>query len=57
MTVGLPVALLLGLLLDVGPIGVWLGLLIGLAVTAVLLLTLNAYAFARTAGSPPGISA
>jgi multidrug resistance protein, MATE family len=36
--VGLPAALLLGLPLGIGPVGVWLGLLVGLATTAMLLL-------------------
>ncbi|MDQ4009194.1 MAG: MATE family efflux transporter [Actinomycetota bacterium] len=36
--VGLPVAGLLGLTAGMGPVGVWLGLLCGLAVTAALLL-------------------
>ena len=36
--VGLPAALLLGLPLGIGPVGVWLGLLAGLATTATLLL-------------------
>jgi MATE family multidrug resistance protein len=37
--VGLPLALLLGPLADLGPAGVWFGLLAGLATTAALLLT------------------
>jgi MATE family multidrug resistance protein len=37
--VGLPLALLLGPVADLGPVGVWFGLMAGLAVTAVLLLT------------------
>jgi MATE family multidrug resistance protein len=37
--VGLPLALLLGPIADLGPIGVWFGLLAGLATTAALLLT------------------
>jgi len=37
--VGLPLALLLGPVADLGPIGVWFGLLAGLATTAALLLT------------------
>lgn len=36
--IGLPVALLLGRLLGLGPVGVWLGLLGGLATTAALVL-------------------
>lgn len=36
--VGLPASLLLGWLLELGPVGVWLGLLAGLAATAALLL-------------------
>lgn len=36
--VGLPAAALLGLAAGVGPVGVWLGLMCGLAVTAALLL-------------------
>ncbi|WP_028926911.1 MATE family efflux transporter [Pseudonocardia acaciae] len=36
--VGLPVALVLGLPLGLGPVGVWLGLLTGLTATAALLL-------------------
>jgi MATE family multidrug resistance protein len=35
--VGLPAAWLLGLVAGVGPVGVWIGLLVGLATTAVLL--------------------
>jgi multidrug resistance protein, MATE family len=37
--IGLPLALLLGPIADLGPIGVWIGLMAGLATTAVLLLT------------------
>jgi MATE family multidrug resistance protein len=37
--VGLPLALVLGPLADLGPTGVWFGLLAGLATTAALLLT------------------
>jgi MATE family, multidrug efflux pump len=37
--VGLPLALLLGPVADLGPVGVWFGLLAGLATTAALLLT------------------
>ncbi len=37
--VGLPLALLLGPVADLGPVGVWFGLLAGLATTAGLLLT------------------
>ncbi|HEV7808884.1 MAG TPA: MATE family efflux transporter [Solirubrobacteraceae bacterium] len=36
--VGLPLALLLGPVADLGPIGVWIGLMVGLATTAALLL-------------------
>jgi Na+-driven multidrug efflux pump len=46
--VGLPVALLLGLALGVGPVGVWIGLLTGLATTAALLLVRYARAVSRT---------
>jgi multidrug resistance protein, MATE family len=37
--VGLPLALLLGPIADLGPVGVWFGLMAGLATTAGLLLT------------------
>jgi MATE family multidrug resistance protein len=36
--VGLPAVLLVGLALGLGPVGVWLGMLAGLATTAALLL-------------------
>jgi MATE family, multidrug efflux pump len=42
--VGLPLAVLLGPIADLGPIGVWIGLMAGLATTAALLLK----RFART---------
>jgi MATE family multidrug resistance protein len=44
--VGLPVALLLSRLLGLGPAGMWLGLLGGLATTAALLL----YRYLRALG-------
>ncbi|SDK44502.1 MATE family efflux transporter [Nonomuraea jiangxiensis] len=51
--VGLPAAWLLGLAMDLGPSGVWWGLLIGLATTAVLLLVrFQRTAAARRAATP-----
>jgi len=44
--IGLPVALLLGRLAGLGPVGVWLGLLSGLTTTALLLLRRYARALA-----------
>jgi MATE family multidrug resistance protein len=44
--VGLPVALLLGRLAGLGPVGVWLGLLSGLTTTALLLLRRYTHAMA-----------
>ena len=46
--IGLPVALLLGRLVGLGPVGVWLGLLGGLAATAFLLLRRYARVLAAT---------
>jgi MATE family multidrug resistance protein len=50
--VGLPLALLLGPVADLGPIGVWFGLMAGLATTAALLLTRFAHVVRRNAVIP-----
>ncbi len=50
--VGLPLALLLGPIADFGPVGVWFGLMAGLAVTAALLLTRFLQVLRRQAAVP-----
>ena len=50
--VGLPLALLLGPVADLGPVGVWCGLMAGLATTAVLLLTRFARVLRKAAAAP-----
>ena len=54
--VGLPVALVLGRVADLGPPGVWLGLLTGLAATAALLLARFARGV-RVRSAGPAVSA
>ncbi len=54
--VGLPVALVLGRVADLGPPGVWLGLLTGLAATAALLLVRFARGV-RVPSAGPAVSA
>jgi MATE family multidrug resistance protein len=50
--VGLPLALLLGPVADLGPVAVWCGLMAGLATTAVLLLTRFARVLRKAAAVP-----
>ena len=50
--VGLPLALLLGPVADLGPVAVWVGLMAGLATTAVLLLTRFVQVLRRAAALP-----
>ncbi len=51
--IGLPAAFLLGLTAGTGPLGVWLGLMCGLAVTAALLLRRFASTLARVSRRLP----
>lgn len=51
--IGLPAAFLLGLTAGTGPLGVWLGLMCGLAVTAALLLRRLASTLARVSRRLP----
>ncbi len=48
--VGIPASLLLGFTLGMGPVGIWLGLVVGLAVASVLLLS-RFYRLAVTVGA------
>jgi MATE family multidrug resistance protein len=50
--VGLPLALVLGPIADLGPVGVWFGLMAGLATTAALLLTRFVHVLRRDAAVP-----
>jgi multidrug resistance protein, MATE family len=55
--VGLPLALLLGPIADLGPVAVWFGLMAGLATTAALLLTRFVHVLRRDAMAHPAASA
>jgi MATE family multidrug resistance protein len=55
--VGLPLALLLGPIANLGPVAVWFGLMAGLATTAALLLTRFVHVLRRDAMAHPAASA
>jgi MATE family multidrug resistance protein len=55
--VGLPLALLLGPIADLGPVAVWCGLMAGLATTAALLLTRFVHVLRRDATAQPATGA